>query len=66
MRISCMLSRKGISICEGSCENHSGRVRRVVIGGSSSFAGIEFNYCENAIKEDERRGFTIKHKNNEK
>ena len=46
--------------CEGSCEIHKGEVIPVIIEGHG-WDGIKFNYCQEAIKEDERRGFIVRH-----
>lgn len=40
--------------CEGACEEHRGEVKEVLVQGWGYF-----NYCEEAIKEDTRRGFTV-------
>ena len=39
-------------ICEGSCEKHTGQVKRVHVYGANGYDWGEFNYCEEAIKED--------------
>lgn len=44
--------------CDGNCEFHTDNIRKIIIG-NGHFEGLKFNYCENAILEDERRGFTI-------
>lgn len=46
--------------CEGSCEEHRGQIRRVEIKSDKHPNGTwgAFNYCEEAIEEDQRRGFT--------
>ena len=46
--------------CEGNCEaydGHAGEIKRVAVKRFES--EWKFNYCENAIKEDERRGFEV-------
>lgn len=40
--------------CDGNCQTHQGDVIKVNIS-----AWGEFNYCQEAIKEDQRRGFTV-------
>lgn len=46
--------------CEGRCEPHGGRVRRVRVEmAGNPLADIEFDYCDEAIREDRRRGFTV-------
>jgi len=44
--------------CEGYCEKYKGEVHRVKVYGTD-FNGMEFNYCEEAIEEDIRRGFLV-------
>lgn len=44
--------------CEGSCEEHKGDVKRVHVWYGSKDWG-EFDYCDQAIEEDERRGMQI-------
>ena len=49
------------SECEGSCKEHKGKLRLVKV---ALYKPIDFNwgiftYCENAIKEDKQRGFTV-------
>lgn len=47
-------------MCEGDCEEHTGEVRRVRVKDTQ--ANLDwgfFNYCENARREDERRGFWV-------
>jgi len=41
--------------CDGSCEEHVGVIRRVHVEKWG-----EFNYCEEAIAEDERRGLVVR------
>lgn len=41
--------------CEGSCEAHSGDVRRYIIEGWDCF----WDYCDEAFAEDKRRGLKI-------
>ncbi len=45
--------------CEGSCEEHRGQVVRVKVTDIGKDWG-EFDYCEEAIEEDERRGLDVK------
>jgi len=49
-----------VRACEGSCEIHKGEVIPVIIEGHG-WDGIKFNYCQEAIEEDERRGFVVRH-----
>jgi hypothetical protein len=44
--------------CEGSCEEHAGEVRQVIVSGHG-WNPTPFTYCDNAIIEDRRRGFTV-------
>ena len=44
--------------CEGACKEHTGEVSQVNIASGYMNWG-EFWYCESAIAEDERRGFTV-------
>lgn len=50
-------------ICEGNCiethGEHRGEVKQVFIIGWTKEPCI-FCYCQNAVEEDERRGFVIK------
>ena len=46
-------------ICDGSCEEHTGIVRRVNVS-DKGFDWGEFNYCETAIQEDINRGLNVK------
>lgn len=45
--------------CEGSCEEHKGEVVPVLCYAPGDREPWKFNYCEEAIAEDERRGFTV-------
>lgn len=49
-------------ICQGNCiathKEHKGLVQQVRVHGFGS-ESINFNYCQNAIEEDGRRGFSI-------
>lgn len=49
-----------VRACEGSCKIHKGEVMPVIIEGHG-WDGIKFNYCQEAIEEDERRGFVVRH-----
>ncbi len=46
-------------VCEGLCEVHKGEVIPVIIRGGG-WDAVKFNYCQEAIAEDERRGFVVK------
>ncbi len=46
-------------ICEGSCEQCRGDVRRVKVSSVKFLAPWYFNYCQDAIDTDERDGFTV-------
>ena len=52
----------GETKCEGNClqthGEHKGEVKPVVVY-SIEWEETKFNYCENAIYEDIRRGFTV-------
>lgn len=41
-------------ICEGSCQEHIGTVKKVRVFGWGTFM-----YCDAAIEEDRRRGLTV-------
>lgn len=49
--------------CEGNCEEthdeHKGEIKRVQVYSKSGKDWGEFWYCENAIKEDIKRGMKI-------
>lgn len=45
--------------CEGSCEKHRGDVRPVECWGPYDREPWRFNYCDEAIAEDTRRGFRV-------
>lgn len=45
--------------CEGACENHVGEVVTVHVTSPKGNDWGEFDYCEEAIAEDRRRGFTV-------
>jgi hypothetical protein len=46
--------------CEGSCEEHKGDVKKVKVY-EDDYSGRTwfFDYCQEAIEEDKRRGFTV-------
>lgn len=44
--------------CEGSCEEHRGEVVRVKVTDTGKDWG-EFDYCQEAIEEDKRRGLEV-------
>ena len=48
--------------CEGNClathGEHSREVEKVLVSGMGTVE-MEFYYCQNAIQEDEKRGFTV-------
>ena len=49
--------------CQGECKRSNecvGEVKKVIVYGDFCPNGLEFNYCQTAIEEDERRGFTVK------
>ena len=46
-------------ICEGACKIHRGDISYVIIYGHG-WDGLKFNYCQEAIQEDKRRGFNVK------
>lgn len=41
-------------ICEGSCEEHKGKVKEIYVKDWG-----HFYYCEEAIEEDRRRGLIV-------
>jgi len=45
--------------CEGSCEEHRGPVRPVECWGPHDREPWKFNYCDEAVAEDTRRGFRV-------
>ena len=48
-------------ICDGGCRIHIGRIRTVtVVDKDSGRDWGEFNYCQEAIDEDTKRGFEVK------
>ena len=54
--------------CQGECNKLNqclGQVKEVLVAGGFCPDGMVFNYCEAAIKEDERRGFTVDVKDRE-
>jgi hypothetical protein len=48
----------GNKICEGSCDPHKGEVVRVHVTDTGKDWG-EFDYCQEAIAEDRRRGLSV-------
>lgn len=46
--------------CDGNCEIHEGEVIPVIVSDFHNQRQWEFNYCENAIKQDEKDGFVVK------
>jgi len=47
-------------LCEGKCERHVGKVQRVhVCDAVHDHDWGEYWYCQEAIKEDRSRGFTV-------
>ena len=48
--LSCTVER----VCDGACASHDGEVVRVVVAGWG-----EFDYCQEAIREDRRRGLIV-------
>jgi hypothetical protein len=50
-----------IKECEGSCEERGGHIGEIVrvIVSSNTWKPMEFNYCQAAIEEDKKRGFTV-------
>ena len=53
-----------VRACEGNClethGTHKGEVIAVILSGQG-WKDTKFNYCQNAIEEDERRGFSVRH-----
>ena len=48
--------------CQGECKRHdecSGEVKTVIVYGTFCPDGMQFNYCQTAREEDERRGFRV-------
>ena len=48
-----------ILTCDGLCKEHRGRVRPVKCYQLMDRSPWRFHYCEEAIQEDRRRGFTV-------
>lgn len=48
--------------CEGACDKHRGDVAEVRVFGNG-WQPMRFNYCQEAIEEDERRGFVVQKEN---
>lgn len=48
--------------CQGECKRHgdcTGEIKQVVVYGPFCPNGMNFNYCQTAREEDERRGFRV-------
>ena len=45
--------------CDGSCDEHRGDVRPVECWAPGDSEPWRFNYCDEAIAEDTRRGFRV-------
>ena len=45
--------------CEGSCKKHIGDVEEVHVIFKNKYDWGTFCYCQEAIAEDRRRGFTV-------
>lgn len=45
--------------CCGSCEEHEGEVKEVHVVSPNGYDWGTFFYCETAVAEDEKRGFTV-------
>lgn len=48
--------------CEGECSREGtciGQVKKVLVSGNGFKEPFKFNYCETAVKEDEKRGFVV-------
>lgn len=48
--------------CQGECKKQgecAGEVKTVIVTGAFCPTGMQFNYCQVAREEDERRGFTV-------
>lgn len=43
--------------CQGGCEHHIGDIETVTVIWNNK--PLQFDYCQEAIKEDCRRGFTV-------
>jgi hypothetical protein len=50
--------------CDGACNKHIGHTKQVHVTRASHDWGT-FNYCENAIAEDIKRGFAVEIVNEE-
>jgi hypothetical protein len=59
------MNKEGYMTCEGSCEEHVGDVVDVWVTSINFNNGLpwHFTYCQEAIAEDRRRGFTVDLKN---
>jgi hypothetical protein len=47
------------SKCDGSCDQHRGEVRPVECWYPGDTEPWRFNYCDEAVAEDTRRGFRV-------
>lgn len=45
--------------CEGSCEEHTGEVKKVQVVSAKGYDWGTFHYCETAVAEDEKHGFAV-------
>lgn len=45
--------------CQGSCEQHKGEIHMVTVEDEKLQKVWQFDYCEEAIAEDKRRGFNV-------
>lgn len=48
--------------CQGECkkqEECTGEIKSVIVFGQFCPNGLEFDYCQTAREEDERRGFEV-------
>jgi len=47
--------------CEGACEKHVGEIVHVQVISPKGYDWGDFLYCEEAVAEDRRRDFTVRH-----
>lgn len=59
-----MTDEKRPTVCEGSCAEHTGALKRVHVHHPNHDWG-EFTYCDEAIEEDKRRGLSVEVLSNE-
>ena len=55
-------TKSNLMECQGECKRHGecyGEVKAVMVFGWFCPTGMQFNYCQAAREEDERRGFTV-------